>query len=169
MKITPKLLIGQMITEDKNMKDVDKIKMLIEIVHLNEEELDSWIEKSILDGRLSELKEGKSEAIGKVISKYGREALKKTKKFMTPSKWYQRNKIWEKPIKKPLRTIAKVGVVGIAGASVYNAIAKRLNSCKVSCKEQYKVSKDRNQFAKCMTYCQHVANAATTKAKEAGK
>ena len=165
MKITPKLLIGKMITEDKNIKDADKIKMLGEIVHLNEEELDDWIEKVIL--------EGKETSIAKVISKYGNKATKATKAYFKPTQGSvidrtirgTSKKAWE----KPLRTIAKVGVVGVAGTSVYNAIAKRLNSCKVSCKEQYKVTKNKEQFSKCMTYCQHIANASTNKAKESGK
>ena len=49
MNITPKLLIGQFITDSKNISESEKINMLSEIMYLNEEELDAWIDLTLLD------------------------------------------------------------------------------------------------------------------------
>ena len=80
MKITPKLLIGKYIKESNKISEAEKITMLAEIMYLSEEELDAWIdltlldESGVLDSLFESLVEGKQSGFVKGAKKFSTEA-----------------------------------------------------------------------------------------------
>lgn len=124
--MTPKLLIGIFIKEDKNISPVDKIKLLAEIMYLNEDELESWIQLTILD-------EG---AVGKAL-KTGWE--------------FAKNKA-----STPFRTIMGVGLIagGAAGvAQVGRQFTDTLSGCKYNCQKQFDATGNGKRYSDCLDAC----------------
>ena len=99
MKITPKLLIGQLIKDNDTISESEKINMLAEIMYLTEDELDAWIdltivgESNVLESLFSLHEVTVDPIIKKGISKLG--------------KYLKSGKTVARKAKKPLTAAAK--------------------------------------------------------------
>lgn len=126
--MTPKLLVGLFIKEDNDIRPEDKVKLLAEIMHLNEDELESWIQLTILD-------EG---AIGKTL-----------KRGIASVKYHAG---------RPVRTLLKGGVIVGAGAGVAQVgrqFTDTVSGCKYNCQKQFDATGNGARYSNCLDACRN--------------